>query len=96
MMSGYTPPTNVSTIQYVTIATRGNTTYFGDVTTQRRYGACCSSPTRAVYCGGLNPALEQTMDYITIATEGNAVDFGDLFDHHFAIPNGCSNAHGGL
>jgi hypothetical protein len=36
------------------------------------------------------------MDSINIATFGNAVDFGDLFDHHFAIPNGCSNAHGGL
>jgi hypothetical protein len=95
IMSGYKSPTNVSTIQYLTIATRGNTQDFGDVTTQRRYGACCSSPIRAVYCGGLNPSVEDRMDYITIATQGDAVDFGDI-SAHFAIPNGCSNAHGGL
>ena len=96
MMSGFKSPTNVSDIQYLTIATRGNTQDFGDVTQQRRYGACCSSPTRAVYCGGLNPSIEDRMDYIQIATTGDAVDFGNLFDHMFAIPNGCSNAHGGL
>jgi len=96
MMSGYQHPTNLSTIQYVTIATKGNSVYFGDVTQQRRYGATCSSPTRAVYCGGINPSIDDRMDYINIATQGNAVDFGDLFDHMYACDNGCSTGHGGL
>ena len=96
MMSGFKSPNNVSTIQYVTIASTGNSVYFGDVTQQRRYGATCSSPTRAVYCGGANPAVDDRMDYINIATLGDAVDFGDLFDHMYACDNGCSTAHGGL
>ncbi len=98
MMGGAVPadPSKSATIQYLTIATRGNTLDFGDLTQARRYGACCSSPTRAVYCGGLYPSVANVMDSINIATTGNAIDFGDLFDHTFAIMNGCSNAHGGL
>ena len=97
VMGGYSHPVNVKSIEYITIATTGNSSNFGDMQYERRYGACCSSPIRAVYCGGLNPVLEETMEAITIATEGIAVDFGNLADHMFAISHcGTSNAHGGL
>ena len=95
-MGGYTSPDNTNVIQYVTIASTGNSMDFGDITDARRYGATCSSPTRAVYCGGANPSLVNTLDFIQIATQGNAVEFGDQVDHIYAQNNGCSNAHGGL
>ena len=96
MMGGYNGSDQSNSIQFVTIATTGDSVDFGDTTQARRYGATCSSSVRAVHCGGVFPAVSNVMDSINIATLGDAIDFGDLFDHHFAIPNGCSNAHGGL
>jgi len=74
---GYAPsqsPTNVKTIQYITIATTGNAADFGDLTVSSRSMSACSNGTRAVIHCGLNT---NRMDYITIQTLGNAADFGD-------------------
>ena len=96
-MGGFSNPVNIKAIEYITIATTGNSANFGDMQYERRYGATCSSPIRAVYCGGLNPAVEDSMEAITIATQGIAIDFGNLADAMFAISHcGTSNAHGGL
>jgi|LWDU01.1.fsa_nt_gi hypothetical protein len=71
----------LNTIDYVTIATTGNATDFGDLT-RTAYGVQgCSSGTRGVFGGGNLINSGQTtniLDYITIATTGNAIDFGDL------------------
>ena len=73
--------TAMNTIDYVTIATTGNATDFGDLT-RTAYGVQgCSSGTRGVFGGGNLINSGQTtniLDYITIATTGNAIDFGDL------------------
>ena len=37
-----------------------------------------SSPTRALFMGGQNPASQDVIDFVEIATTGNAVDFGNL------------------
>jgi len=81
--AGFTPTptsTRLNTIDYITIATTGNATDFGDLTIARQNPAACSSSTRGVFGGGYTPtpALLDTLDYITIATTGNAIDFGDL------------------
>ena len=77
---GYAPdaPTMVDTMEYVTMATLGNATDFGNLsrTTQSASGA--SNSTRGLICGGRNPSNENNIEYITIATTGNSVDFGDL------------------
>jgi hypothetical protein len=67
-------------IQYVTIASLGNGTDFGDMTLVRGRQAALASSTRAVNCGGetTSAALTNVMDYVTIASTGNATDFGDL------------------
>jgi hypothetical protein len=80
---GYTntpAATLFNTIDYITIATTGNATDFGDLTQLRAFGiASCSSSTRGVFGGGsILPTMVNTIDYITIATTGNATDFGDL------------------
>jgi len=67
------------TIDYVTIATTGNATDFGNLTVARQAPASASSSTRGVITGGYaHPAWQNTIDYVTIATTGNATDFGDL------------------
>ena len=64
-------------IDYVTIATTGDATDFGDSADVAYYGAQgASSPTRGIWSGG-NPA-EDMIQYVTIASTGNANDFGNL------------------
>ena len=65
-------------IDYVTIATTGNATDFGNLTTATRSGMACGSATRGFYFGGLTPSYVNTIEYITWASTGNATDCGDL------------------
>jgi hypothetical protein len=71
-------------IDYVTIATLGNATDFGDLTNNVCSAAGASSTTRALFAGGYNEGdgysdiFFNVIDYVTIATLGNAADFGDL------------------
>lgn len=81
-----------SRIDYVTIATTGNATFFGSLTQDSRSGAASCSETR----GLISVAYDaNVINYITIATTGNALDFGDLLNSP-GDPAGFSNAHGGL
>ena len=71
--------TSVSNVMdYITIATTGNATDFGDLSQARQHLCGVSSNTRGVFCGGNNGSSVNTMDYITIAILGNATDFGDI------------------
>jgi hypothetical protein len=83
-------------IDYITIASTGNATYFGDLTKHRVMPGGCSSHTRAVWMGGYNnPVYPRTIDYVEFATQGNATDFGEATqeDRH---SGGFSDCHGGL
>ena len=64
-------------IQYFAITSTGNTSDFGDLTTERQSGAAASNGTRGVQFGGQQSDMT-IIDYITIANTGNATDFGDL------------------
>jgi len=76
---GYTP-TQVNSIDYMTISTLGNALNFGDCTSTVRSGAGASNATRGLYMGGQrSPASSSNViEFITIASTGNAQDFGDL------------------
>ena len=98
---GYQPsPTGgvVNTCDFLTIATTGNASDFGDLT-EARYGNTggCSSATRLVQVGGhRNPSPgTDTMDSLEFATTGNAVDFGKLATAQSGGTS-TSNWHGGL
>jgi len=69
-------------IDFVTIATAGNATDFGNLTVARATYGAVSSKTRAVAMGGNagapGYANYNTIDFVTIASAGNATDFGDL------------------
>ena len=76
-------PTYFNEIQYVTIATLGNTTDFGDMSRPQIGVAGASSSTRMVFGGGYgNPlagdGFKNLIEYITISSTGNSFDFGDL------------------
>ena len=80
---GNAPTSNTgirSVIDYVTIASKGDSIKFGDLAAARRMlnESACSNNIRGIFAGGQQPALLTIMDYITIATDGNAVYFGDL------------------
>jgi hypothetical protein len=77
---GERSPNYVTSIEYLTIQTLGNTLNFGDLITNRRLLCSCSSATRGLYAGGDNApnSSQNVIEYITIATEGDATDFGDM------------------
>ena len=89
------PGTRLNTIQYITIATLGNATDFGDLTVERGLLAGMASSTRGVFAGGSQPANVNTIDFVTITSTGNATDFGDRTVGANGIA-GCSDVHGGL
>jgi hypothetical protein len=94
--NGSNTVTNV--ISQVTIGTLGNATDFGDLSVTRYALGACSSSTRGIFAGGLNPAGDtnlNTIDYITFSTVGNATDFGDLTQTKSEIA-GCSSSTRGL
>ena len=67
-------------INYVTMASIGNSIDFGDLTAGRSGPAGLSSTTRGVIAGGYGPGNSDVIDYVTIATLGDAADFGDLLE----------------
>ena len=74
-------------IDYVTIASTGNASSFGELTTGRSVRFSASSPTRGVFGAGRtfhSPATivrTNVIDFITFATQGNAIDFGDCIQN---------------
>jgi hypothetical protein len=89
--------TGYNIIQYITIATTGNTTDFGDLPTSSNYSITgTSSPTRGLFMGGFGSSQANVINYITIASIGDAADFGDLILGLYSKPGCTSNCHGGL
>jgi len=78
MVPGSDPRT--AKIDFITIATTGNASDFGNITSRRNGLAACTDGSRGVFFGGHNAAgnEQDTIDFITIANTGNASDFGDI------------------
>ena len=75
---GRNSPYIQNTIDFITIATKGDSKNFGNLSVARKASGGCSSTTRGVFAGGDSGSKVDTMDYITMASEGNATDFGNL------------------
>ena len=97
-----TSPNHSNVIEFVTMATLGNATDFGD-SLRAGYGCAGSSSTRGVTGGGYfanaptgeSGGFTNIIDYIQIMSGGNAVDFGDLSEKKRHV-KGDSNGHGGV
>ena len=85
LWAGGTPSSLQFAVDYVNIATRGNTINWGDMRVGRYIGQnAVGGEVRVIFCGGygLSPSPETSdvnaMDYGTIASGGQCVDFGNL------------------
>ena len=101
-ISGFSPSPvggNINVMTYITTATKGNGTDFGDYTDgeKARYiGGNISSPTRGLAFGGYHdPNYTSNIDYVTIGTTGASQDFGDLSGINSGCP-GCSDSTRGV
>ena len=91
--SRYSPAAvnNSPLIEFVTMASTGDGSTFGDLITGRGAMGTCSSPTRGIFAGGgtSGPVVAiQTIEFVTIQTLGNGTDFGQL-------SNGALDSYGG-
>ena len=91
-------PAHKGHIDYITIATAGNSADFGQLSVNRPETAGFGSPTRGICAGGYPAADGTTMsnviDYVTISTLGNATDFGDLTQARQAVSSSSSQTRG--
>ena len=95
MASSSPTRTIVDNIEFVTIASTGDSLDFGNLKAASQTEQCSSSPTRTLKFGGFNPNRSKEVEYITTATQGNAQDFGELTR---AVSRGaaCGNATRGI
>ena len=85
----------VDTMDYITMASEGNATDFGNLSAAACFCAGTSNKIRGVVNIGDTGSVVNTIDFITISTTGDATDFGDLTSvRRFAAP--ASDSHGGL
>ena len=96
-VEGNSPDTDVNIIEFVTIATEGNATDFGDRTQVGRLPACASNDTRCVMASAKTGAGNQdTIDFVEFATTGNATGFGDLTSARASMCMSCNSTTRGI
>ena len=89
---GYTTPSHLNTIEYITIATKGAAFDYGDLHTARSGVSGTSNGSRGLIAGG---SYINNIQYVTISTFGNAQDFGDLTLGRM-LYGAASDSHGGI
>ena len=77
------PGSQISNIDYITIASNGtNAQDFGDLTVARYYMTALASSVRGLFLSGRSGTSPytyySTIDYVTIPSQGHAQDFGNL------------------
>ena len=91
------PFTFFNVIDFVTIASTGDATDFGDLENKAYNVSGMSTRTRGVAaCGQKGPsfAAVNTIEFITIASTGNANDFGDLSTVRTLVAGAASSTRG--
>ena len=84
------------TIDFITIASEGNATDFGNLLASKHFTtATASNSTRGVWAGSSTPTVLNVIEFVTIASTGNSTDFGDLTILQYNGA-GASDSHGGL
>ncbi len=97
------PYARSNVIQYITVATTGDSQDFGDLTVRRSSVGGVSNNSRGVIGGGnqygTGPApssmFSNVIDYVTIANTGNATDFGDLTEARNYMSTSGASGEGG-
>ena len=91
-----TSPSYSNVIQFVTFASLGNASDFGDINTALSGNGNLSSEIRALSFGGSDASGNKPtqIDGITISSSGNAFDFGDMSTHTNNTANLASSTRG--
>ena len=92
---GSSNPNKTNNIEFVTIATTGNTQDFGDMLDAISFNPGGGNQTRGIWMGGASPGAPGSsavnpIQYVTIANLGNSTDFGDLRAASYAPAVGAS------
>jgi len=88
--------TKSNLIEFITIASTGDASNFGDLTEFNSAAATCASPTRGIFNQGSVPTYKKTIEFITIATQGNATRFGESSKAGAGAPMGASSTTRGV
>ena len=88
--------TTNSSIEFIVMASTGDSTVFGDLTEVNSYAATCASPTRGIFNQGSTPTYKKTIEFITIATKGNSIIFGESSKAGAGAPMGASSTTRGV
>ena len=95
IIAGEYPSYNQRSLQFITIATTGDATLFGDLVGTDIGSGGISSPTRGIIHGiDRNPATLKMTQFFEIATKGNAQDFGELVNNYKAQGGASSSTRG--
>ena len=76
-----TSPYSPEFIGSITIASKGNTIKFGELSVRAARAGGCSNSVRGIFAGGYKqpaPGYLSRIEYVTIASDGNGTIFGDL------------------
>ena len=77
-MGGYNNPNHINNCDYITIASTGDGTDFGNLTVARRMTGSSGNGIRGICHTGYDGSSRlNTIDYITVGSAGDASDFGD-------------------
>ena len=92
----YTAPASnyYNQMDYITIASTGNATDFGDLVSNMRSSGT-SNKTRAIFMGGDTGSASNVIQYIAIASTSNTTDFGDLTEARL-LGSAVCGSHGGI
>jgi len=88
--------TTNDSIEFITMASTGNSSSFGSLSEVNSYAATCASSTRGIFNQGSTPTYKKTIEYITIATGGNATRFGESSKAGAGAPMGASSTTRGV
>lgn len=72
---GYTN-TVLNRIDYITFATKADTTYFGDLVVKKSDHTSVSNGVIGIFAGGYDGVYPNTISYVTIQTTNNSVNWG--------------------
>ena len=80
LIGGSYPNSPYKHLDFIEIATIGNSQDFGELANQHGWCACFGSNTRAVWAGGYTAGTSfiANMSAVTVASEGGSFDFGDI------------------
>ena len=89
-------PNGTNQMAFITIATAGDATDYGDLSGNTQGAMGVQSSTRGVFNLGYVGGFVNTIEFITIATTGDTTDFGDLSRTNSAFGGSCCSSTRGL